>query len=293
MSASVLAAQLYTVRDFTQTRDGLARSLEKVAAIGYRAVQVSAIGDIPDAEVARLAADNGLTICNTHISYDRLCHALDSVIAQHKLWNCRHVAIGSMPDEFRGSEDGFRRFADIANAIGEKLAAAGLTFSYHNHSFELVKFGDRTGLDILFEETDPRFLQAELDTYWLQHGGADPVVWIERMAGRMPVVHLKDMAMLTPTLNPGSPHEYPPLVGGRPKMREGLSSAPFPTRWGGGLPQQAMAEVGEGNMNFAGILAACKRAGVEWYAVEQDICQRDPFESLAISFRNLRALGLR
>ena len=45
-------------------------------------------------------------------------------------------------------------------------------------------------------------------------------------------------------------------------------------------------------MNFAGILAACRRAGVEWYAVEQDICQRDPFESLAISFRNLREMGL-
>ena len=42
-------------------------------------------------------------------------------------------------------------------------------------------------------------------------------------------------------------------------------------------------------MNFAGILAACQRIGVEWYAVEQDICQRDPFESLAISYRNLPA----
>ena len=98
------------------------------------------------------------------------------------------------------------------------------------------------------------------DTYWIQHGGADPVVWIERMQERMPVVHLKDMVML-------------------------------PADDGGG-PQQALAEVGEGNMNFAGILAACQRIGVEWYAVEQDICQRDPFESLAISYRNLRAMGL-
>ena len=60
----------------------------------------------------------------------------------------------------------------------------------------------------------------------------------------------------------------------------------------GGRPQQAMAEIAEGNMNFAAILAACQRAGVEWYAVEQDFCQRDPFESLTISYRNLRTLGL-
>ena len=53
-----------------------------------------------------------------------------------------------------------------------------------------------------------------------------------------------------------------------------------------------MAEVGEGNMNWVGILAACKAIGVEWYAIEQDICQRDPFESLTISYRNLVRMGL-
>ena len=261
MNISQVAAQLYTVRDYTQTHAGFARSMAKIAEIGYSAVQVSAIGDIPDAEVKRIADDHGLTICNTHISYELLLNDLDAVIEQHKLWDSQHVAIGSMPPEFRDSEDGYRRFAAIGSEIGEKLAQAGLSFSYHNHSFEFVKFAGRTGLEILFEESDARYLQAELDTYWVQHGGADPAAWIERLAGRMPVIHLKDMVML--------PDENAPR------------------------PLQAMAEIGEGNMNFAAILQACARSGVEWYAVEQDICQRDPFESLAISYRNLNALGLR
>jgi hypothetical protein len=55
---------------------------------------------------------------------------------------------------------------------------------------------------------------------------------------------------------------------------------------------QIMAEVGEGNLNWETILKACETAEVEWYAVEQDICQRDPFESLAISYNNLHAMGL-
>ena len=261
MKISQVAAQLYTVRDFTQTRAGFARSMAKIAEIGYGAVQVSAIGDIPDAEVKRIADDHGLTICNTHSSYELLLNDLDAVIEQHKLWDCQHVAIGSMPPDFRDSEDGYRRFAVIGSEIGEKLAQAGLSFSYHNHSFEFVKFAGRTGLDILFDESDARYFQAELDTYWVQHGGADPAAWIGRLAGRMPVIHLKDMVML--------PDENAPR------------------------PLQEMAEVGEGNMNFAAILQACRGAGVNWYAVEQDICQRDPFESLAISYRNLNALGLR
>ncbi len=255
-----IAAQLFTIREFTQTRDDFAASMAKIRAIGYEAVQVSQIGDIADTDVKRIADDNGLTICNTHSSVDQLRRDPDAVIEQHRLWGARHVAIGGMPDEYRESEDGFRRFADIANDLGETLHAAGMTFSYHNHSFEFVRFGEKSGLELIFDETDPRYVQFEIDTYWVQHGGGDPVVWIEKMRDRMPVVHLKDMTML------------PADDGGR--------------------PVQAMAEVGEGNMNFAGILAACKRIGVEWYAVEQDICQRDPFESLAISYRNLREMGL-
>jgi sugar phosphate isomerase/epimerase len=53
-----------------------------------------------------------------------------------------------------------------------------------------------------------------------------------------------------------------------------------------------MMEVGEGNLDWPAILDAAREAGTEWYLVEQDTCQRDPFESLAISFRNLKAMGL-
>ena len=96
---------------------------------------------------------------------------------------------------------------------------------------------------------------AEIDTYWIQHGGGDPAWWIRRMAGRSPLVHLKDMVM---------------------RGRE-----------------QLMAEVGEGNLNWPAILRACKAAGVKWYIVEQDDTYgADPFVCLATSLRNLRSMGL-
>ena len=262
MSQPVLAAQLYTIREHTQTVEDFAASMKKIREIGYTSVQVSAIGPIPHEDVKRIVDDNGLTVCITHIGYDRLKDDIDGVIAQHKLWDAPNVAIGSMPNDFRvGGEDAYKRFAEFANGVGEKLYAAGLTFSYHNHSFEFVRFGDRTGLQLIYDETDPRYVQAELDTYWVQHGGGDPAAWIERMTNRMPVVHLKDMAV---EVHEGEFHGQP-----------------------------IMAEVGEGNLNWPRVIEACKTANVRWYAVEQDICQRDPFESLAISYRNLQAMGLR
>ena len=258
MTDTVLAAQMYTVREFTKTPKDIAESLHKVREIGYKAVQISAFGPADPKDIKRMLDDEGLICCITHIGYDRLKNDLPAVIDEHKLWDCKNVAIGSVPGPFReDGVEGLKRFAGEASEIGRQLHEAGLTFSYHNHSFEFARtgVGKQIIMDVIFEETDPRYVMAELDTYWVQHGGGDPAYWIRKMKGRIPVVHVKDMTIEMPRT-------------------------------------QLMAEVGEGNLNWPEILDACREAGVEWYAVEQDICQRDPFESLAISYKNLREMGL-
>ena len=253
MAASQLAAQLYTVRDFTNTPAEIATTMKKVKQLGYDAVQCSALGAIDAHELKRIVDGEGLTICATHTDYDRMRDDPQAVIDEHNLWGCKHAAIGGLPQEYRSAE-GYARFAKEASEVAKRLAEGGLTFSYHNHSFELERFNGRTGLEILYEDSDPKYFNSELDTYWIQHGGADPAAWIRQLKGRAHIVHLKDMAM-----------------DGR---------------------TQLFAEVGEGNLNWPAILDACTEANVEWYIVEQDTCQRDPFESLGISLRNLKEMGI-
>jgi sugar phosphate isomerase/epimerase len=253
MPASAIAAQLYTLRDFLKTPADIAASLKKVRQLGYEAVQVSGLGPIEPAQLKEAADQAELRIIATHIGFERIRKEPQAVIAEHQLWGCRHVAIGGLPAEYR-SEEGYHRFAKEASDAARPLAAAGLTFSYHNHSFELERFGGQTALEILYAESDPQVFSAEIDTYWIQHGGGNPVSWLRALKGRCHLVHLKDMAMK------GS--------------------------------QQLYAEVGEGNLEWPAILDACRQAGVEWYIVEQDTCQRDPFESLGLSLINLRRLGL-
>jgi len=249
---SGIAAQLYTVREFMRTPAEIAQTLKRVKAIGYPAVQLSGLGPIAPAELAAILDGEGLIAAATHTSFDRLMNDLPAVIDDHHRWKCRNVALGAMPGEFQ-NEAGYLAFAKIASDIARKLAEADLTFSYHNHSFELERYGEKTGLALLYDHSDSQVL-AEIDTFWIQHGGADPAVWIERVTGRMVIVHLKDMTMCN--------------------------------------GEQIMAEVGEGNLNWPRILQACRDCGVQWYTVEQDICQRDPFESLTISLRNLQAMGV-
>ncbi len=254
MSNSTIGAQLYTLRDFTKTPQDIAKTLKKVREIGYEAVQLSALGPIQPKELGKILEGEGITVAATHISYDEMKYEPQKTIENHNIWGCKHAAIGGLPQEYR-NEEGYYRFAKEASDVGRRLADGGLTFSYHNHSFELERFGSKTGLDILYDESHPNFFNSEIDTYWIQYGGGDPAAWIRRLKGRAHIVHFKDMA----------------VKGNDP----------------------IMAEVGEGNLNWPAILDACKEAGVQWYLVEQDICKRDPFESLKISLMNLKAMGLK
>lgn len=162
-----------------------------------------------------------------------------------------------------------------------KLKAGGLTFGYHNHSFELEKYDGRRGLDILIDESDPAAVTFEIDTYWITHGGGDPAAWVRKVGGRIPLVHFKDMAVAPDRTSP-APGRFPAEPDADYQKRVEASRASRPI----------MAEVGEGNLNWSEIVKACREARVEWYIVEQDHCQRDPFESLGISLRNLRAMGI-
>jgi sugar phosphate isomerase/epimerase len=255
MPDTVIAAQMNTLRHATQTPADIAETLKKVRALGYEAVQISAFGPCDPAELAGMLRDNGLAVASTHTPWQRFTDEIEQVIDEHRLWGCEHPAIGGMPSEFRHA-DKIAQFARRAEDVGRKLADAGMDFSYHNHNFELQRADGKTWLELLYETADPRYLKAEIDTYWIQAGGGDPAEWIGRCAGRMPVLHLKDMTM--------------------------------------GPDGVRMAEIGEGNLNWPAILAAAKDAGVQWYCVEQDECyDRDPFDSLRISLENLHAMGLK
>jgi len=256
VSKPVIAAQLYTVRQFTKTIEGVAESLGKVKDIGYTAIQISAFGPVDPRDVARIVDDLGLTVASTHMKWERFLGDLDAVIEEHKLWNCTHPAIGGLFTREYSGADGLKKFLDELPPVAERLAAEGMDFSYHNHSHELVKVNHKSWLETLYDQAAPEMLKAEIDTYWIQHGGGDPTWWIRRCAGREPILHLKDMAITAEK-------------------------------------EQRMAEIGEGNLNWPSILQAAEESGVQYACVEQDHCYgRDPFESLAISYRNLKAMGL-
>lgn len=252
MDKKAIAAQLYTLRDFLKTPEDIGKTLKRVKEIGYDAVQVSGVGPIESSRLKDMTDELDIKICVTHIPFERIKNDAEKVIQEHKLWGCKYVGLGAIPVEYRKSREGYEAFAREFSEMGKQYSDNGLQLVYHNHKFEFENFDGMTGMDIMLKESDPETFGFELDTYWVQAGGADPVEWIRKVEGRMGVVHFKDMAIKD--------------------------------------DRQVFAEIGEGNLNWTAIIRACKDTGVEWCAVEQDVCQRDPFESLAMSLRFLEKL---
>ncbi len=250
MKVEKIALQCFTIRDHMKTLEDFKVSMEKVKNIGYQSVQLSGVGaEVSMADAKKVCDDNGLTVCATHESSALFVDDVDTVIQRLNDLDCKLTAY-PFPHLGIESEEAVLDLCKHLDAAGAKMQEHGQTLTYHNHNHEFVKFNGKTVLDIIYDNTDPKNLQGEIDCYWIHAGGGDCVEWIEKLSGRMPMIHLKD--------------------------------------YGVELPREVkIKEIGHGNLNWHSIIAAAEKTPIEWYIIEQDNnwINDDPFESAAISFK--------
>ncbi|MCM1307988.1 MAG: sugar phosphate isomerase/epimerase [Butyrivibrio sp.] len=184
-----IGAQLYTVRDFCKTEEGLLEALRKIADIGYENIQVSGTCDYTAEWLAAALKETGLKCVLTHIEPERIAQDTEAVMREHNVFGCGNIGIGYYEVHKDGVEAFYRKFARAAKALSE----GGKRLCYHNHDHEFIKIDGETVLKRLADRFAPEQLCFTLDTYWVQAGGADSAQWIDFLKGRVPCVHLKDM----------------------------------------------------------------------------------------------------
>lgn len=261
-SKPVIAAQLYTLRDFMKVPQDMVKTMARVKKIGFDAAQISGVGPIDPAELRKIMLGAGVTPIGAHVGVDQFRNDIAGVIRSCHQWGIDYVAIPWLDASKINTLAAWKGLAKEFNGFGKTLAKEGLVLQYHNHMFEFEKFGVKNGkggqmfLDLLFRNTHPKFLQAELDLGWVSRGNESPVEWILKMRNRLDQVHLKD--------------------------------------WGVKDDQPVWRAIGEGGIDWQAVFQACKKAGTKHYIVEQDSCPitNDPFLSLAVSRKNIRAMGL-
>src|SRR5690606_38610436 len=127
-----------------------------------------------------------------------------------------------------------------------------LQFGYHNHDFEFKKFDGQYGLDILLSNTDPKLVQMELDTFWVEYTGLEAIDFMKKYPEHFKsLIHIKDMKSLDDKTN---------------------------------------TEIGKGVMDFKEIIEVARDLGIEWYIVEQESFDIPQLESIKESLEYLRTI---
>jgi sugar phosphate isomerase/epimerase len=267
-----LGVALYTVRD--QMKSDPAGTLAAIAALGYRYVEG---GLLPSLGAACKAAGLGQVSAYAPtylVTGNRQAWASDDepllpesydwakAVEEGRAQGLRYLVIAYLQKAERGGLAVYRDVAARLAGAGETCRKAGLGLVYHAHAFEYEPVEGVRPIDVLLDETPKDLVGLELDFFWATIGGGDPMAMLGKHAGRIPLVHLKDLA-------PGTPVQYDDSK----------------------VPHEAFKEIGRGTIDWARLLPAARQAGVQYFYVEQDYCSGSPLDSLRISRETIARLS--
>jgi sugar phosphate isomerase/epimerase len=214
-------------------------------------VELAGYGNSSPREVRAALDDLGMRAISAHTPLDRLSDRPAEVFAELQTLGCHYVVLPWLGQDYRGNAEVARRLAGQLGELAQRCQDEGFEFAYHNHDFEFAPLDGSTMYEILTTGTDPGLVKLELDAYWAQYAGVDPVALLQQFSGRVPLLHVKDMSKGTP---------------------------------------KTFEVVGEGIMPFKEILAAADQAGVEWYVIEHDM-PANPMSDVERALRNLEQLA--
>jgi sugar phosphate isomerase/epimerase len=248
MKISQVGAQLYTVRDHIKDAVGLARAIDRLAGIGYRAVELVHSDNISDKEVARICTSAGVAVAAAHFPAVMVLEHPEAAIEKLQTVNARIGVYGFPSGVDFASKASVEALGEALQKSDARFKSAEFTLAYHNHAVEFTRVGNDLAYNIIRSRAPG--IACELDTYWVQFAGMSPLHWVRTLGEKLVSLHLKDY---------GVPNKH--------------DEAPF------------MTEVGAGNLDFPPIVAEAERNGCEWFIVEQDFTPGDPFDSLERSFK--------
>ncbi len=266
-----IGIQIYSVRD--DAKADLRATLKKIKAMGYDGVELAGLYDLSPAEIKKMFDETGLVPISAHVSINDFRADLEGTLAKYKEIGCKFIGIPSLPKENRPGNEKFYEALDELAEIGKTAKKFGIQLLYHNHDFEFVKIGGKYGLDIMYEKVPADLLQTEIDTCWVNVGGAEPAAYVRKYKGRAPVIHLKDFY----GDRSGAAYDLIGESGKAPARPEGFEYRPL----------------GKGLQDVPAIIKAAEDAGATWLIVEQDSPSMGltPMECIETSIQYLKKIG--
>lgn len=251
-----IGLQMYTLRDYSKTKEEYLETVRRVAEIGYRNLQVRPVTFLTAEEHKALLDKYSIKADSVFLPVGEIESGIDRAVAEAKIFGVDVIRTDSIPEEYRADERGYRTFARELDRLGEICRRHGLRLIYHFHAFEFVTFGKIRGIDILLSDTSPENVYFMPDVFWLTNAGTEPSVSLNMFCGRAFYMHVKDYAIR--------------------KLEGKIEDVPF-----------HFAPVGDGNLNWEGIVKTANNIGITHFIVEQDMCDGDVFEAIERSYKAL------
>ena len=215
--------------------------LATVAAAGYDGVETVGTQDVAPERLRDALTDAGLALASAHVPLTAFRSDLRALTAAHRTLGTPLLVVPWLAPEDRPTDlAGWRALGRELDGYGRALADEGFALAYHHHDFELAALEGSDGLTALLGAAAPAHLSLELDAGWWSAVGRDPVAGLTGWAGRVTRLHLKDLVR----------GQDPPWV-----------------------------DVGDGELDVAGVLAAARAQRVAWAIVEHD-APTDPVATL-------------
>ena len=235
--------QLYSLRH--QIVPGNAATVKEAMAygkqVGYTEMEAPELYGLPAKEYRSLLDEVGLPCTSMMATYDQFKTQLRTVAENAHTLGATNVVNAWIPHHGPFTLELCRETAGIYNTWGKKLHAEGLHFGHHTHGYEFQPYQGHPLFDTLVKETNPEYVDFEMDIFWVVDPGESPVAYLKKYPNRWRLMHLKDMKKGPPT------HNY---------------TGSEPVSWDEPL--------GAGRMDIPAILREAARVGVKHYYVEDE-----------------------
>jgi sugar phosphate isomerase/epimerase len=264
-SETVLAQKpLYTfpfgVQTYTFRRsigNDPAKTLDTIKSMGF--TEIEGGGRIAPEDFKKLCDEKGITIPSTGADYGQLVKSPDSVVMRAKALGSQYVMCAWIPhDDGVFTLENAKKAVEDFNKAGKYLKDNGLVLCYHAHGYEFQPYEDGTLLDYIFKNTNPEYVSFEMDIFWIQFGGGDPVALLKKYGDRWKLMHLKDM---------------------RKGIKKDLT---------GGTSQENDVAFGTGQVDIPAILKEAKKIGIKHYFIEDE--SSNIIAQLPVSIAYLKSL---
>jgi sugar phosphate isomerase/epimerase len=186
-----ISLQLYSLRD--DSPKDFPGVLEKVARMGYEAVEFAGYHGHSATDLRAILDANGLQCSGTHTGVDQLeDELLSATFATHTALGTSNIIIPWLPLELHSTAEETLKTAERLTKLTAKVESEGFRLGFHAHDADMKPLDDgRSTWYILAENTPETFLM-QFDTANAMHGGSDPVQPLLDWPGRGVTVHMKE-----------------------------------------------------------------------------------------------------